>query len=134
MVLSRRSPEDRRLEPVRYASVWPNCSKGTTSHSRSNETTSARPLAIAAHAPARMNRESPSEGRTSEGTFVLSCCVVINFLLLSVSVAVAFCLLASALAVGHRAPRASERSPKAPPFCACGNDAFLNILQTSLIS
>src|SRR5215207_229929 len=100
MVLSRRSPEDRRLEPVRYASVWPNCSKGTTSHSRSNEATSARPLAIAAHAPARMNRESPSEGRASEGAFILSCCVVI-FFLLAVSVAVAFCVLAIASWLVH---------------------------------
>src|SRR5215207_1465228 len=85
MVLSRRSPEDRRLEPVRYASVWPNCSKGTTRHSSSNEATSARPLAIAAQAPARINRESPSEGRASEGTFIFCCCVVIILLLLAFS-------------------------------------------------
>src|SRR5829696_8329058 len=77
MVLSRRSPEDRRLEPVRYASVWPNCAKGTTSHSRSKEAASATPLAIAAHAPARTKRESPSEALLSDGDFILCCCSVV---------------------------------------------------------
>src|SRR5829696_1612730 len=100
MVLSRRSPADRRLEPVRYASVSPICSKGTTSHSRSNEVASARPLTIAAHAPARTNRESPSEGRASEGTSIL-CCWVLIYFLLSVCVAVASCVLAIASCLVH---------------------------------
>src|SRR5215207_1302831 len=54
-------------------------------HARSIETTSATPLTIAAHAPARTNRDIPSEGRASEGIFVLcccACCVVVMFLLL----------------------------------------------------
>src|SRR5215211_6513166 len=94
MVLSRRSPADTRLELLRYASVWPNRSKGTTSHSTSNEAARAGPLTIAAQAPARINRESPSEGSASEESFILSCCEVIFFWLLSVSVAVAVWLLA----------------------------------------
>src|SRR5215213_7746154 len=88
MVLSRRSPADRRLEPVRYASVSPSCSKGTTSHSTSNETASATPLAIAAHAPALTNRESPSEGSASEGTSIpccCACCVVVVIIIYSFS-------------------------------------------------
>src|SRR5215203_2955168 len=84
MVLSRRSPEDRRQDPVRYASVSPNRSKGTTSHSTSNEVASARPLTIAAQAPALTNRESPSEGRASEGALII-CCWVVIFLLLCLS-------------------------------------------------
>src|SRR5215203_2231900 len=129
MVLSRRSPADTRLELLRYASVWPNRSKGTTSHSTSNEAARARPLTIAAQAPALTNRKSPSEGRASEETFIL-CCWVVMLLLLSVCVAVAFCGLAIAcwlvaIAVGHRGPRGSERSPKAPPCVPIAHLCFL---------
>src|SRR5215217_6874641 len=40
-----------------------------------NETTSASPLTIAAQAPIRTNRESPSESRAWDGTFIPCCCV-----------------------------------------------------------
>src|SRR3712207_5557223 len=43
----------------------------------SNETANAKPLAIAAHAPAPMNRDNPSEGSASEGTLILCCCVIV---------------------------------------------------------
>src|ERR671917_335017 len=39
------------------------------------DVTIARPLTIAAHAPVRTNRDSPSMGSTSEETSLLCCCV-----------------------------------------------------------
>jgi hypothetical protein len=45
----------------------------------SNETAIVNPLTIAAHAPARTNRDNPSEDGASEETFIVCCCVVIIY-------------------------------------------------------
>src|SRR5215213_10976656 len=57
------------------------------SHARSIETTSATPLTIAAQAPARTNRESPSEGRAFEVISTPCCCVCCVVILYSFSLA-----------------------------------------------
>src|SRR5215210_7357694 len=109
----------------------------------SSEAINAPPLTIAAHAPARTNRESPSEDSASGETGILCCCVCCVVILYSFSLSLASGCLSRQHRRGpfrrtfvylHRlrqaaalwvpeAPSAYRVSQPLPAFCVYATDA-----------